>query len=379
MFIVLKTIIVECRIPKLPSRSDEVASMAKSIGYEVIGTEVQKRNRIHGSTCVGPGKLTEIKKLVEDNSVQLMIFSNALSGSKIFKIQKVLGRNVRVIDRNLLILEVFDKRAMTTEAKLQIELARLKYTFSWGREFIRMGGLSEQIGWSGSGEYPYIDYELEQRKRISHIESQLKDLYRQKDSLRERRHDLGFPVVALAGYTQSGKTTLFNRLSKESKAVGLGPFTTLSTSARRVSVQEEDGYRSFFILVDSIGFIEDLHPIILNAFITTLGEIIQADLILLVVDASDDLPMLRRKLASSRKILMETDVMSKIIICANKVDTNSEKALDNVKKEIESYFPTLPIVAISASTGKNIDKLLFLAISTLKKIGQDQDLEKIKI
>jgi GTP-binding protein HflX len=370
VFVVLKTIVVECRTPKLPSRSDEAASMAQSIGYEVIGTEVQNRRRVHGATCIGPGKLIEVKKLVEDKSVRAVIFANSLSGSQILKIEKVLGREVKVIDRNLLILEVFEKRAMTAEAKLQIELARLKYTFSWGREFIRMGGLSGQVGWSGPGEYPYVDYEREYRKRISHIESQLRDLYSQKDSLRERRHDLGFLVVALAGYTQSGKTTLFNRLSKESKTVGLGPFTTLSTSARRITV-EKSSDKSSFILVDSIGFIEDMHPIILNAFNTTLGEILQADLILLFVDVSDDLPTLRRKLATSRKILMQSDVMSKIIVCANKVDRISEEALDNVKKEIESSFPALPIAAISATTGKDVDKLRLLVISTLEKIEQE--------
>jgi len=370
----LKTLIVECRTPKRPSRSDEVTSMAESIGYDVIGIEVQNRNRVHGSTCVGPGKLAEIKKLVVDQAVQLVIFANTLSSSKILKIQKVLGRDVKVIDRNLLILEVFDKRAMTKEAKLQIELARLKYTFSWGREFIRMGGLSGQIGWSGPGEYPYMDYEREHRKRISRIESRLKNIHRRKDRLRERRHDLGFLVVALAGYTQSGKTTFFNRLSKESKTIGLGPFTTLSTSARRVTVQE-DGDDKSFMLVDSIGFIEDMHTIILNAFNTTLGEIIQADLILLFVDVSDDVPTLRRKLATSRKILLQIDVIGKIIICANKIDNISEKALDNVTKEIKRYFPTLPIAAISASTGKDIDKLLDRVISTLKL---EKDL-KIKI
>ena len=353
--------------------------MAKSIGYEVIGTEVQNRKSVHGATCVGPGKLREIKKLVEDKSVQLVIFSNTLSSSKIFKIQRVLGRDVKVIDRNLLILEVFNKRAMTTEAKLQIELARLRYTFAWGRGIIRIGGLSGRVGRSGPGEYPYQAYERENRKRISTIRSRLRSLYRKKDNLRERRHNLGFLVVALAGYTQSGKTTVFNRLSQENKTIGLGPFTTLSTSARRVTVQENSGDRSSFILVDSIGFIEDMHSIILDAFNTTLGEIVEADLILLLVDVSDDLPTLRRKLATSRKILMQADVMSKIIICANKVDKISEKALDDVKKEIESYFPTLQIVAISASTGKDIDKLLFLIISTLKKIDQDKDLEKTKI
>ena len=371
--LLLKTIVVECRTPRVPSRSDEVASMAKSIGYEVIGTEVQNRHRIHGATCVGPGRLVEIKKLVDDQSVQMVIFANALSSSKIFKIQKVLGLEVNVLDRNLLILEVFDKRAMTTEAKLQIELARLKYTFSWGREFIRVGGLrGGQVGWSGPGEYPYVDYEKEYRKRISHIESQLRELYKKKDLLRERRHTLGFLIVALAGYTQSGKTTFFNRLSMESKTVGLGPFTTLSTSARRVTVQGDGGDTSF-ILVDSIGFIEDMHQIILDAFNTTLGEIIQADVILLFVDVSEDLSMMRRKLSTSRKILMQTDIVSRIIICANKVDKITEETLDNAEKEIVSFFPTLPIGAISASTGKDIDKLLSIVTSALRKIEELKD------
>ena len=340
--------------------------MAQSIGYQVIGTEVQKRNRVHGSTCIGPGKLSEIKKLVEDKSVQLVIFSNTLSSSTILKIQKVLGRDVKVIDRNLLILEVFDQRSMTAEAKLQIELARLNYTFAWGREFIRMGGLDGQIGWSGPGEHPYNDYEREHRKRTSHLESQLRALYLKKDSLRERRHNLGFLIVALAGYTQSGKTTFFNRVSKEDKTIGLGPFTTLSTSARRVTTQEDNGGKCSFILVDSIGFIEDMHPIILDAFNTTLGEITQADLILLFVDASDDLSTLGRKLATSRRILLQAKMMSKIIICANKSDKLNEKGLDDATKEIKSFFPILPIVAISASTGKDVDKLLSLVSSTLK-------------
>ncbi|MDQ1279555.1 MAG: GTPase HflX [Thermoproteota archaeon] len=342
--------------------------MAKSIGYEVIGIEAQNRRTVHGGTCVGPGKLEEIKKLVDDKSVQKVIFANALSSSKIFRIQKVLGRDINVIDRNLLILEVFDKRAMTTEAKLQIELARLKYTFSWGREFIKAGGLQgQQVGWGGPGEYPYFDYEREYRKRISHLELQLRDLYTRKDNLRERRHAQGFLVVALAGYTQSGKTTFFNRLSREKKTIGLGPFTTLSTSARRITVQDDSGNKSF-ILVDSIGFIEDMDPIILDAFNTTLGEIIQADIILLFIDVSEDLSTIRRKLVTSRKIIMQTDIMHRTIICANKVDTINEEALDNAEKEIEGFFPALPIVAISASTGKEIDKLLSLVVSTLGNV-----------
>src|SRR5256886_17624548 len=141
------------------------------------------------------------------------------------------------------------------------------------------GFTGEQVGWSGPGQYPYHEYEREARKRISRLEQELKDAYAKKQTLREHRRERGFPIVALAGYTQSGKTTFFNRLVSETKDTGLGPFTTLSTFARRVDYN--NGSDAFsFILVDSIGFIEDMHPIILKAFNTTLGELSNSELIL---------------------------------------------------------------------------------------------------
>src|SRR5881409_3773794 len=293
----MRSIVVECVVPLVPSRADEVETMAKSIGYEVVDRVIQHRKSLHHTYCIGPGKLDEIKQLASEKKIEAVLFANRLPGSQVFKIQKVLGgTDIKIVDRNMLILEVFDQRAMTKEAKLQIELAKLKYTFSWGKEFLRLKGiLGEQVGWSGPGEYPYADYERGARKRISHVEKELKDVYAKKKTLREHRKELGFPIVALAGYTQSGKTTFFNRIVAEHKATGLGPFTTLSTFARRVDYQ--NGADAFsFILVDSIGFIEDMHPIILKAFNTTLGELTNSDLILLFVDISEDLETIFRKL-----------------------------------------------------------------------------------
>jgi len=279
-----------------------------------------------------------------------------------------------VIDRNILILEVFDRRAMTKEAKLQIQLARLRYTFSWGREFLRLEGiLGEQVGWSGPGDYPYSEYEREARKRISRLEAGLRDLYKKKDLLRERRHELGFPIVALAGYTQSGKSTFFNRLASEKKNVGLGPFTTLSTAARRVTVRN-DGENTEFILVDSIGFIEDMHPIILKAFNTTIGEITQADLILLLIDLSDDPPLLRRKLASINRILRQVDTTGKVIVCGNKIDRVSQERLEVASNEIKRHFPGVPLSQISALTGENVDKLLDQIVSELREVSPVKNL-----
>ena len=368
MYVDLNAIVVECKTPKLPSRVEEVTSMARNVEYDVLETVVQKRKSVHHSTCVGPGKLVEIKKLIQERNVRYIIFANTLPSAQVFKIQRQLGGDVKVIDRNLLILEVFDRRAMTKEAKLQIQLARLRYTFSWGREFLKLEGiLGEQVGWSGPGDYPYSEYEREARKRISRLEADLRDLYKKKDLLRERRHELGFPIVALAGYTQSGKTTFFNRLASEKKNVGLGPFTTLSTAARRVTIQH-DGGNTDFILVDSIGFIEDMHPTILKAFNTTIGEITQADLILLLVDLSDDLSLLRRKLASTDKILRQVDVTGKIIVCANKTDRVSQERLAAALNEIKRYFPGVPLSQISALTGENLDRLMGQIVAELRKV-----------
>jgi len=348
--------------------------MARNIGYNVLATVVQKRKSVHHSTCVGPGKLAEIKKLIQEKDARYAIFANTLPSGQVFKIQRQLGGDVKVIDRNILILEVFDRRAMTKEAKLQIQLARLRYTFSWGREFLRLEGiLGEQVGWSGPGDYPYSEYEREARKRISRLEAGLRDLYKKKDLLRERRHELGFPIVALAGYTQSGKSTFFNRLASEKKNVGLGPFTTLSTAARRVTVRN-DGENTEFILVDSIGFIEDMHPIILKAFNTTIGEITQADLILLLIDLSDDPPLLRRKLASINRILRQVDTTGKVIVCGNKIDRVSQERLEVASNEIKRHFPGVPLSQISALTGENVDKLLDQIVSELREVSPVKNL-----
>lgn len=361
----MKSVVVECKLPKLPSRIDEVSAMAENLGYEVVERVVQKRNSVHHSYCIGSGKLQELKKLVEEKGVELVIFCNTLPSSQVFKIQRELGGDVKVIDRNLLILELFRSRAMTSEAKLQIKLAKLKYTFSWGREYLKLKGiLGEQVGWSGPGDYPFKEYEKAARRRISKIMRALRKIRFKKDALRRRRHELGYPIVALAGYTQSGKTTFFNRLASETKSVGLGPFTTLSTFARKVKLNNPS---LEFILIDSIGFIEDMHPIIIDAFDATLNEIANADLILLFVDVSDDRETLIRRVSASDQILRRIGASSKIIICANKVDLVNQEKLAEVSKILDRRMLGVKKVFISAKTGRNFDELFNLIASALRE------------
>jgi GTP-binding protein HflX len=357
----MKAVIVECKLPKLPSRMDEVSEMVETLGYEIITKIVQKRGSIHRAYCIGKGKLHELKNTIKERKGNLVVFCNTLSSAQAFKIKKELGDNVEVIDRNLLILELFKNRALSSEAKLQIKLAKLKYTYSWGREYLKLKGIiDEQVGWSGPGHYPFIDYEKAAKRRISRIKKKLEKIRVKKGALRKRRHELGYPIVALAGYTQSGKTTFFNRLTSETKSVGLGPFTTLSTFARKINDFN-------FILIDSIGFIEDMHPIILDAFDATLKEIANADLILLFIDASDEFETLTRKINTSDQILRRIGASSKMIICINKIDLVTKEKLEEIEKIVKRKFLGVKTVFISAKTGENIDQLLKLIMENLSE------------
>ena len=225
--------------------------------------------------------------------------------------------------------------------------------------------MGEQLGWMGPGDYPYQEYYRAARNRISRIEAELEDIYQKKMLKRDHRRELGFPIVALAGYTQAGKTSFFNLVAHEDKTVGLGPFTTLTTFARRATTDPSESSLDF-IIVDSIGFIEDMHPIILKAFHATLGELATADLVLLFVDASDDEFPLERKVRSCSQILREVGITAPAIICANKIDNVSTEQLEVSKGIIRKYFVEEEIIPLSVKLGENVDALLSAIKSRLQ-------------
>lgn len=347
---------------------NEVSDIAKTAGYEVAGQVTQHRDAVDPAYCIGEGKLDEVRKTIREAAIEVVIFTQQLSAGQMSRIGKKLGDTVRVLDKNMLILEVFDKRSATTEAKLQIELARLRYTFSWGRESVRMRGIvSEQMGRGGPGRYPYQVYESMARKRISRIERELREIRSKKAHLREHRGKAGFQTVALTGYTQSGKTTLFNRLTLESKEMGMGPFTTLSTFARKASLPPQPEGANSFIITDSIGFIEDLSPLLLNAFHTTLNELANSDLILLFVDSSEDIGNVKRKISTCYKVMAQEVYGVPVLICLNKVDLATREHLDKVSEETRRVFEHEEIVEISSKTGANVQELLQKIAARLSK------------
>jgi len=356
----MSAVLVECQLPSSPPKIDELEILASSQGYLVVGRLIQRRLKPDPTYVIGRGKLEELKKMVRELEVENVIFANTLKASQAFRIRRELGWQINVIDRNLLVLEIFEQRAMTREAKLQIELARLQYTLPWAREFVRYRNLyGEQVGFSAMGEYLHKVYEANAKRRIKALKEELRKARSKTIARALKRREAGLPIVALTGYTQAGKTTLFNLLAGESKPVGLGPFTTLSTFARRTKLIDLD-----VILVDSIGFIEDLHPLILDAFYATLSELAMADVVALLIDVSEPIDLVERRALTCKEILYRVASGVPIVALLNKVDLVDEEYSMKVAEKVSRLLPSSPTVRVSALFGFNVEE----ATSTIRDL-----------
>jgi len=327
----------------------EFKLLAEAAGYRPVIVLVQEREP-DTRYYVGPGKLRELKEEVKRSNVDVVITYHELRPKQHFNLERELG--VTVMDRVELILEIFSKRAGTREAKLQIELAQLKHRLPLIREYIRLAKMGEQIGYHGAGEYAVEAYYRYVRRRITTISRELREIRNRKRLLIVKRRERGLPEVVLTGYTMAGKTTLFNRLCKEFKYRDGRPFATLSTYS---SIIDLGGMRA--ILTDTIGFIDDLPPLLVEAFYATIEEIAQSDLILLVLDVSESIEEFERKLTTSLKVLRDLAIpMEKVLPVLNKIDIVTE---DDVKKRIELVrkIGLEDPVTISAEKKINIDVL----------------------
>ena len=294
--------------------------------------------------------------MVSEFEAEKIIFGNELKVTQIYNLAKLTG--VEVIDRIQLILEIFVRRASTKEAKLQIELARLRYELAHAKEKVRLAKMGEQPGFLGLGKYE-VDVYYETVKRQMHtIQRKLEEVRKTRFLHRNRRIKLGFPTISLAGYTNSGKSTLFNSLTSENVPVDSGVFTTLSTTTRVIDV---DGEKMF--ITDTVGFIDRLPITLIEAFHSTLEETIFSDLILLVVDVSEPVYDIMRKLSVSLETIKEIGATGiPIIVTLNKIDLISP---EDLKEKINylSKFYNLKFVPISA--------LYKINLETLKKIIKD--------
>ena len=322
--------------------------MAESAGYTVVGSLEQIREP-DPRYQIGRGKAKELAELVAENNAEIVIFDNELKPVQAYNLAKVTG--VEAIDRFQLILQIFARRAFTSEAKLQIQLARLRYELPRARERVRLARLSEQPGFMGLGKYEVDLYYETIRRRIYNIREKLKRKRRKRRLHRARRAELGFPAVSLAGYTNAGKSSLFNALAEEVVPVDAGLFTTLSTTTRLVDLC---GRR--VLLTDTVGFIDRLPLTLIEAFRSTLEETIFSDLILLVVDVGEPWGVIEKKLSCCLDTIRKIGAAGIPIVTAlNKIDLLSE---DEAESKIDLVRGVVSdVVPVSALYGTNVDLL----------------------
>jgi GTP-binding protein HflX len=260
---------------------DELAGLAEAAGAHVVLRLLQERPKPDPSTFLGSGKVETLAAAVAESRVDVVIFDNELSPAQLRNLEERLG--VSVVDRTQLILDIFAKRARTREGKLQVELAQLKYLMprlvGAATALSRLGG---GIGTRGPGETKLETDRRRIRHRIASVSREIENVRRRRGQLRERRHKAAVPTVALVGYTNAGKTTLFNSLTGEEARASNALFVTLDPLVRRVKMPD----RRQLLMSDTVGFIDRLPHQIVAAFRATLEEAAEADLLLHVIDAS---------------------------------------------------------------------------------------------
>ena len=337
----------------------ELGLLASTAGLEVVGEISQKLDTPNPKTYLGPGKVEEVKLLVEELLVEVVLFDDELSPRHLRELEKAFGEKVRVLDRTALILDIFAQHAHTSEGALQVELAQYEYrlprlTRAWthlarqaGGGAGRTGGVGG-VGLRGPGEMQLEVDRRDIRRRISTLKNQLEKVRIHRQQYRARRKRSRIPVVALVGYTNAGKSTLLNKLSDADVYVADQLFATLDPTTRRVELHSGN----LALFTDTVGFIQKLPTALVAAFRATLEEIAEADLLIHVVDITHPNASAQAKAVYQTLEEIEADHIP-VLNALNKIDrlNNPEKARQVLAEFNQS-------VAISALTGEGITELL---------------------
>ncbi len=327
---------------------DELENLAEAGGYEVVGRMEQVRER-DARYQIGAGKVEELAEIVKKTGAEKVIFDNLLKPIQSYNLAK--ATNVEAIDRFQLILEIFTRRATTAEAHLQIQLAKLQYDLAQAKERVRLAKRGEQPGFMGLGAYEVDVYYESVKREVHAIRRKLKKIRAKRFLHRERRTELGFASISLAGYTKAGKSSLFNALAEEAVPVDTALFTTLSTTTRLVTFSKKK-----FLLTDTVGFIDRLPLTLMEAFRSTLEETIFSDLILLMVDASETDYVIEKKLSTCLETIEHIGAAGiRTITVLNKIDLISEEEIRRKMGSLKDKVTTL--VPISALDCTNVEEL----------------------
>jgi GTP-binding protein HflX len=339
---------------------NEAMGLCAAAGYHVIHTITPKflQKRKYG---ISGGILEKLEEVCEKLRPDVIIFDEILKPSQNYNLASVLHREI--LDREALILEIFESRSSSSESKLQVKLAQLRYEMSRAKEKVRLSSAGEQPGFMGIGQFGVDVYYNDIKHRIQGVRSKLEKAGKQRELHRQGRKRQGFKTISLAGYTSAGKTTLFNKLTGESKEQSKELFTTLSTTTRKIIINQEQ-----FLIADTVGFISKLPAYMIDAFKSTLEELIYTDVVILVIDVSDSLFELKKKFASCMRTLNDVGVeQDRIVFALNKSDLVSNYEIQE-RVKILNLTDNKKWIEVSALAGKNLNELKIL----IKNIIENQ-------
>jgi GTP-binding protein HflX len=354
--------VVVQRVDSGSTDTAEIRQLAEAAGYEIVDELTQTRTE-DAAYHIGQGKAEELADRVAAAEADLVVFDNQLGPYQTYNVGTELPPKTHILDRFRLILEIFGQRAQTKKAQLQVELAELRYELPRAEAKASLAQREERPGFMGLGEY---DESREQdiKNQISRIRDELESIEATEQHRREQRRESGFDLVALAGYTNAGKSTLLRQLAaaldvdeNDERHPDIEPtaesedrlFTTLGTTTRKAEMDQRD-----VLVTDTVGFIAELPHWLVESFKSTLDAVYRADLVLLVVDVSEPVEAIREKLVTSHDTLYERNE-APIVTVLNKTDTVSDAEIERTKEALTALAPNP--VAVSARTGKNLDAL----------------------
>jgi GTP-binding protein HflX len=327
----------------------EAIALCDSAGYNIRKIIRQKfLNR--SKYGIGEGKLEELKDLVSSIKPDVIIYDEILKPSQNYNLASSL--KIKILDREMLILEIFERRARSSESTLQVKLAQLRYEMSRAKERVRLAKMGEQPGFMGIGKFEVDVYQNDVKNRMNSVKSKLQKSSKQRALHREARKRIGFKTVSLAGYTSAGKTTLFNTLTGEEKEESQKLFTTLSTTTRKISFHKIE-----VLISDTVGFISKLPAYMIEAFKSTLEELTYADIVIVVIDVSDPILELKKKFRSCVTTLDGIGVnQDRIIFALNKSDLISDEEISDKASQL-GLKGNKKWLSLSSVTGQNIPEL----------------------
>lgn len=326
----------------------EIEELCRSADIEIQYVVMQRRSRPDKTYYLGRGRFNELKELLVDRPVDVLVINGELKPPQHFNLEN--GLKVECLDRIAVVLDIFTSRAEGRESTLQVELARLRYQVPLMREWVHSAKAGEHPGFLGGGEYQVDVYYNLIRRRIAQIEDELRSLARDGDLRRGMRRYKGFRTVCLAGYTNAGKSSLMRRLTGEEVLVADRMFSTLGTTTRRVG-------SSKILLTDTVGFLKDLPHFMVESFRNTLQDVFTADLVVLVVDSSEPLDKVSSKVLAVQEMLGKGVLSGKLLVALNKMDQDPDRLMEMIAI-IHDVLDPLSVIGVSATTGYGVDDLM---------------------